>query len=105
MDSPNTMVSVMVVSRAGIVVTPSNPMVLVPTTVVAVGFTEAIETGSITWKNPEIVMFWLAVNAAKWPSMPRTAAQLIAIGLLAGMLKRVTVILRSYVRLVMGSCP
>jgi hypothetical protein len=54
---------VIVVRRLGIVVTPSNPTVLVPTTVVAVGFAAATETGSSTGKKPEIVMFWLAVNA------------------------------------------
>ena len=61
-DGPNKMVSVMVVSLLGIVVTPSCPTVLVPTRVVAVGFAVATETGSNTGKKPEIVMFWLTVN-------------------------------------------
>lgn len=61
-DGPKTAVSVIVVSRLGIVVIPSYPTVLVPTTVVAAGLAPSTETGSVTGKNPEIVISWLAVN-------------------------------------------
>jgi hypothetical protein len=57
------MVSVTVVSKFGIVVTPSYPMVLVPTTVVAVESAATTDTGSSTGKKPEIVIFWLTASA------------------------------------------
>lgn len=71
-DGPTTIISVTVVRRLGILVTPSNPITYVPLTVVAVGFAATTETGA-SWsiaKKPGIVIFWPAVNVERH-SKPR----------------------------------